>query len=320
MSFDHPKVVVVGAGAMGGLFGGLLKEGGLDVTLLDAAADHVAAIRKAGLKIVGVGGDRFIPIAATTDAREIKAADVVLFQCKAFANEAAARSVKPLFTGETVAISFQNGLGNEDVLEGVLGKGRVVAGLTAQAGLVEAPGVVRNFGNLPTHIGEMKGGLSERVTRIAAAFTRHGLPTTASGEIKREKWKKLLGNVGLGTISAVTDFRSFEIMQVPDLQQIVFRLVDEAAAVAKAEGVALDVDEARSVLMKLADTTGGGTGTSKSSLREDLIRKRRTEIDTIHGTVARLGRKHGLPTPTLDTMIALVKGLEAQYLGKERKS
>ena len=320
MSFDNAKVVVVGAGAMGGLFGGLLKEGGLDVTLLDAAPGHVAAIRKHGLKIIGVGGDRFIPIAATTEAREIDKADVVLFQCKAFANEAAARSVKHLFAGDTVAISFQNGLGNEDVLEGVLGKGRVIAGLTAQAGLVEAPGVVRNFGDLPTHIGESAGGVSERVTRIAAAFTRHGLPTTASGEIKREKWKKLLGNIGLGTISAVTDLRSFEIMQVAELQTIVFRLVDEAAAVARAEGVALDVAETRSVLMKLAGTTGGGTGTSKSSIREDLIRKRRTEIDTIHGTVAKRGRKHGLPTPTLDTMIALVKGLETQYLGKEHKT
>ena len=320
MSFDNPKVVVVGAGAMGGLFGGLLREGGLDVTLVDAAADHVAAIRAKGLRIVGVGGDRYIPIAATTDAREVTNADVVLFQCKAFANEAAAKSIKHVFGGEAVAISFQNGLGNEEVLEGVLGKGRVVAGLTAQAGLVEAPGVVRNGGNLPTHIGEMAGGLSERVKKVAAAFSRSGLPTIASAEIKREKWKKLLGNIGLGTISAVTDFRSFEIMQVPEMRETVFRLVDEAAAVAKAEGISLDVDEARSVLMKLADTAGGGTGNSKSSLREDLIRKRRTEIDTIHGTVAKLGRKHGLPTPTLDTMISLVKGLEAQYLGKERKA
>ncbi len=103
-------------------------------------------------------------------------------------------------------------------------------------------------------------------------------------------------------------------MAVPELRDTVFRLVDEAAAVAKAEGVALDVTEARSVLMKLVDTTGGGTGTSKSSMREDIIRKRRTEIDTIHGAVAALGRKHGVATPTIDALVALVKGLQAQYL------
>src|SRR5262249_50644013 len=162
MAFENPKVVVVGAGAMGGLFGGLLAEGGLDVTLVDAWPEHIAAIRQNGLRIVGVGGDRAIPVKATTDAADVKAADVVLFQCKAFANEVAAQTVKHLFDGATVAITFQNGLGNEQTLGRVLGEKNVIAGLTAQAGLAEGPGVVRNFGDLPTYIGELSGGLSDR--------------------------------------------------------------------------------------------------------------------------------------------------------------
>ncbi|MFM8988966.1 MAG: ketopantoate reductase family protein, partial [Alphaproteobacteria bacterium] len=98
MGFGTPRIVVVGAGAMGGLFGGLLAEGGLEVTLLDTWEEHVAAIRAAGgLRIVGVGGDRVIPLSATTRADAIGAADVVLFQCKAYANEAAAASVRHLF-------------------------------------------------------------------------------------------------------------------------------------------------------------------------------------------------------------------------------
>jgi len=266
---------------------------------------------------VGVGGDRPIPIKATASPGEIGGADVVLFQCKAFANETAARSVKHLFDGSAVAITFQNGLGNEQTLGAILGEKNVIGGLTAQAGLAEGPGVVRNFGDLPTYIGEMAGGLSDRTTAIASAFTQHGLPTKASAEIKREKWKKLLGNVALGAVSAVTDMRSFEIMRVPELQEIVFRAVDEAAAVAKAEGVALDVAEAREVLMKLVDTSGGGTGASKSSMREDIIRRRRTEIDTIHGAVTRLARRHKVATPTIDAMVAMVKGLQAQYLAPQ---
>jgi len=299
---------------MGGLFGGLLAEGGLDVTLVDPWTEHISAIEARGLRIVGVGGDRNIPIKATDDASAISSADVVLFQCKAFANETAARSAKHLFNGGTVAISFQNGLGNEETLGRILGVENVLGGLTAQAGLVEAPGVVRNFGDLPTVIGEMSGGLSDRVQSIAAGFTRHGLPTTASANIKRDKWKKLLGNVALGAISAVTDLRSFEIMRVPELQDIVFRAVDEAAAVAKAEGVALDTVEAREIFLRLVDTTGGGTGASKSSMREDIVRGRRTEIDSIHGAVQRLARRHGVATPTIDTMIALVKGMQSSYL------
>ena len=317
MPFEKPKIVVVGAGAMGGLFGGLLAEGGLDVTLVDAWPEHVAAIKADGLRIVGVGGERAIKVSATTDAGEVSSADVVLFQCKAFANEAAAHSVTHLFGDATVAITFQNGLGNEQTLGAILGERNVMGGLTAQAGLTEAPGVVRNFGDLPTYIGEMAGGLSERAVAIATAFTAHGLPTKASAEIKREKWKKLLGNVALGAISAVTDLRSFEIMRVPELQESVFRAVDEAAAVAKAEGVALDVAEAREVLMKLVDTSGGGTGTSKSSMREDIIRRRRTEIDTIHGAVARLARRHKVATPTIDAMVAMVKGVQSTYLAPQ---
>jgi len=314
MSLLKPSVVVVGAGAMGGLFGGLLAEGGLHVTLLDAWGEHVAAIRANGIRIVGVGGDRAIAVAATTDAREISGADIVLFQCKAYANEAAASSVRHLFGGETVAISFQNGLGNEQTLERILGRGTVIGGLTAQAGLVEAPGIVRNFGDLPTRIGEIAGGLSGRVIAIAEAFTAHGLPTSASADIGREKWKKLLGNVALGAISAIGDFRSFEIMRVPELSATVFRLVDEAAAVAEAEGVSLDVAEAREVLMRLVEVSDGGTGAAKSSMCEDLIRRRPTEIDTIHGAVARLARVHGIATPTIDTMVALIKGLQSRYL------
>jgi len=264
MVFEKPRVVVVGAGAMGGLFGGLLAEGGLDVTLVDTWAEHVATIRSNGLRIVGVGGDRFVRVGATANAAEVHAADVVLFQCKAFANEAAARSVAHLFGKCTVAISFQNGLGNEAAIGGVLGAGNVLGGLTAQAGLVEAPGVVRNGGDLPTTVGEMAGGLSDRAVAIAAAFTKHGLNTSASADIKRDKWKKLLGNVALGAISAVTDMRSFEIMQVPELQETVFRSVEEAATVAKAEGIDLDTTEAREVLLKLVDTTGGGSGASNS--------------------------------------------------------
>ena len=318
MAFQHPTVVIVGGGAMGGLFGGLLAERGLGITLVDVWREHVEAIRSGGIRIVGYGGDRSVKVDATSDPAGVKSADVVLFQCKAFANPAAAASVAHLFKGPTVAISFQNGLGNEEALAKVLGADRVLGGLTAQAGRVEGPGVVRNFGDLPTYIGEMKGGLSERATAIAEAFTRHGLPTHASADIKRDKWKKLLGNVGLSAISGVTDLRSMDIMAVPALKAVVFRAVDEAAAVARAEGVDLDAAEAREVLSKLVDPKGGGTGTSKSSLNGDLANRRPTEVDYIYGTVARLGRERGVPTPTIDALIGIVKGLESKYLGNAK--
>jgi 2-dehydropantoate 2-reductase len=131
MALDEPEIVVVGAGAMGGLFGGLLAEGGLSVTLVDAWAEHVAAIDNGGLRMVGVGGDRRIKVRATTDARTIERADVVLFQCKAYHNEAAAAGTRHLFGKDkpTVAISFQNGVGNEGAVTSAL---QVVERLSAE--------------------------------------------------------------------------------------------------------------------------------------------------------------------------------------------
>lgn len=312
MDWTRPRVTIVGGGAMGSLFGGLLAGHGLPVTLVDVWREHVDAVRRDGLRLVGHGGERVVRLAATGDAASVEAADVVLFQCKAFANEAAARSIAHAVGPGTAVISFQNGLGNEETLAAVLGEGRVLGGLTAQGAQIEAPGVVRNFGDLPSWIGELGGGLSARAEGIAAAFSRHGLPTAASPEIRKLKWQKLLGNASLGAASAITGMTSAEMVAVPALRATILRALDETAAVARACGIALSDDEKRAIFDKLTTTAGGGTGASRSSMAVDLAHRRRTEIDTIHGAVARLGREKGVPTPTLDAMIALVKALEAK--------
>ena len=189
MSFDNPVVVIVGGGAMGGL----LAEGGLDVTLFDIWQEHIQAISEYGLRIVGYGGDRVVRVKATTDAAGIEAADMVLFQCKAFANQAAATRVRHLFTGPTAAVSFRNGLGNEAALARILGADSVLGGLTAQAGLVEAPGVVHNFGDLPQHY-RRDGGRRLRACRrhrrgvLRARRGRPGPVATSSAKCGRNSW------------------------------------------------------------------------------------------------------------------------------------
>jgi 2-dehydropantoate 2-reductase len=313
MGYETPRVVIVGGGAMGSLFGGLLAEGGLDVLLVDIWKEHVAAIARDGLRIVGHGGERTIRLRATADPASLEAADVVLFQCKAYANEAAARSVAHLVGPATAVISFQNGLGNEETLGRALGAEHVLGGLTAQGAVLVGPGVVRNFGDLPSYIGELAGGLSERATAIAAAFTRRRLPTFASANIRKEKWQKLLGNAALGAASAATDLTSAEMVAIPELRAAILRAFDETAAVARACGIALTDAEQHAIFDKLTSTGDGGTGASKSSMATDLALRRRTEIDTIHGSVARLGRENGVPTPTIDALIAIVKGLESKY-------
>ncbi len=316
-ALKSPKVVVIGAGAIGGLFGGLLSEGGLDVTLVDVNQAHIDAIAMNGLKIVGYGGDRFIDIKATTDPKMAGVGDMVIVQCKATHTENAVKNALPVFGDHTIVVSFQNGIGNEEVIAGIIGEERVIGGLTAQAAIVEGPGVIRNYSDLPTYVGEIfdpdVGPLTPRIETLAQSFSAAGLDTHGSSTIRLDMWKKLLGNIGLSATSGTTDLASADMIKIPELAATIHRAVNEAAAVAAACGFAIPEAEKHEILDKLTSTSAG-TGESKSSLCADLRSGRPTEIDRIYGTVVRFGKEHGVSTPTLDTLIAIVRGMESHYI------
>jgi 2-dehydropantoate 2-reductase len=311
-------VVVLGAGAMGSLFGGLLAEGGLKVTLIDPWAEHIGRIKKDGLKMVGFGGDRLIPINATTNAADVKSADIVFVQCKANFNAVAAESVRHLFATDTntVAISFQNGLGNEEELAEYFGEYRVLGGLTAQGANIEAPGVVRNHAELPSYIGEMAGGVSERVRQIASALTKGGLPTEASDNIRQDIWRKLMANIAISAVSGVTGLNIGQIFNQHLADQASYAALDEAILVANAAGIGMNAEEAREILAKIAGPNG--TPGNKSSLRVDIENERPSEIDYINGAVVNLGKKHNVAVPVNETLVTLVHGLQAHYLHREQ--
>lgn len=306
-----PRIVIVGAGGMGGLFGAILQEGGLPVTLVDVNAAHVDAIRGGGLRVTGFGGDCTIPVAATTEPAEIREAEVVLFQCKGQGSRYAARSVRHLIDGGAVAISFQNGLGNEEAIAEEVGAEQVLGGLTTMAGHMLEPGLIRDFSRAPSYIGEMTGGISERAERIAAAFSEAGLETHASADIVRDIWKKLLGNIAMSAVSGATDLTLARALTIPTIRATCLRALEEALAVAASQGIALDREDAVRGLEAI--TKPGGTGETKSSLCVDILNRRPTEVDFIYGRVIAMGRDAGVPTPTLDTLAAIVEGLEIQY-------
>jgi 2-dehydropantoate 2-reductase len=312
MGLEKPKVVVVGAGGMGALFGSVLKEGGLQVTLVDTNADHVTAIRENGLQITGFGGDRTVEIAATQDAGTVEVADVILFQCKAHGSRDAARSVRHLVTGGAVCISFQNGLGNEEVIAEEVGAGNVLGGLTTMAGEMLGPGRIRDFSRVPAYLGEMEGGISDRAQQITSAFTAAGLETHASENIRLDTWKKLLGNIAFSALSGATNLTSAACLRVPELKQTSLRALDEALAVAASLGIDLDREEVVKGMEMISQP--GGTGDNKSSLCVDILNQRPTEVDFIYGSVIAKARETGVATPTLDTLASIVKGLESHYL------
>lgn len=304
----NPHLVIAGAGAMGSLFGGLLAEAGLRVTLFARNAEHVAAIRERGLRIVGEGGERLVPLGAATAIADIAPADIALVQCKASATRAVAESIAPLMARGSIAVSFQNGLGNEEIMAEALGREAVLGGLTSLGATLEAPGVVRNYAALPTAVGELAGGLSPRASALAALMSAHGIPTTASGAILAEKWRKLMLNVAMSATSGLTGLTIGEVAGLPALSAVARRAMDEAAAVAEACGVALPPQTRYAIFDGIV---GSGAARNKTSMRRDIEAGRPSEVEAIYLSVIERGQANGIATPTLEALAALVLGVEA---------
>ena len=300
------RIAVVGSGAMGSLYGGLLADAGEDVTLIDIWKEHVDAINTRGLKISGASGERLVRVKATTNPAEVGTVDLIMIFVKAYDTKKAAQDALPMVGPETVFLTLQNGLGNVEQIEEVAGKGRVVAGATTHGSTLVGPGEVFHAGKGLTYIGELTGEITERVKRIAETFNRAGIETHISQNIQGIIWKKILINVGINAITAITGLRNGEILLVPEVKEIVRKAVLEAAEVAKAAGITVEMEDPVAEVYKVAELTAK----NKSSMLQDVERGRRTEIDAINGAIVRIGKQYGVDTPVNETLVAAVKGIE----------
>jgi len=307
------NVAVLGAGAMGCLFGGLLAEKGLKVTLIDVWKEHIDAINKNGLKMDGFGGDRFIKISATNDPKSISPVDVVIVMCKATALEQALTNAKSIVGDKTVLMSFQNGIGHEAIMQNIVGVNKVLGGTTTQASNILGPGHIKNHASLPSWIGEYEGGLSDRVKDIAETFTAHGLETIASDNVKKRKWMKLFALTAVGPLSAIFDMHHTELYVTNKESKLARELgkqiILETRKVAQADGVEVSEDECLEMFLKIVDSNQ----TNKSSMAFDIQYKRKSEIDFINGSVSKIGKKHGVPTPLNDMLYKIIKVKEGSF-------
>ena len=307
------KVAVLGAGAMGCLFGGLMAEKGLDVVLIDVWKDHVDAINKNGLKMDGHGGDRFIKIKATTNPSTLKPVDAIIIMCKATALKTALTNAKNIIGDQTMLMSFQNGIGHEAIMQEIAGKDKVLGGTTTQASNIIGPGHIKNHGSLPSWIGEYEGGMSDRVSDLAETFTAHNLETIAVTDIKKRKWMKLFALTAIGPLSSVFDLHHTDLYITNKNQKVSRNLgkqiILETRAVAKADGVDVTEDECLEMFNKIVDSKQ----TNKSSMCFDILNKRKTEIEFINGAVAKIGKSHGIKTPMNDLMYNMIMVKEGMY-------
>jgi len=314
-TFDNSsKIAVLGAGAMGSFFGGLLAEKGLSVVLIDVWEEHVNTINKNGLRIIGVGGDRQVPVRATSKPATEGKVDIVFVQCKAAHTKDAINGARNMFSKDAVFISFQNGLGNEELIAELVGQENVLGGLTAQGANIEGPGHIRAHTNLTSWVGEMDGRKSERVSQLCTLFSEHGLPSEASTEIRKQIWCKLLYNLAVSPMSTLTDLSLREVFETPGSRVVADLLLKEGLAVAKAEGVVIPADEADHILEKVI----ASRQENKTSMCVDVLKKRQSEVDFINGRVVALAQKHNIDTPVNKAMVFFVKALEAKFLGEKQ--
>ena len=300
------RVAVVGAGAMGCLYGGHLAETGVDVSLVDIWREHVDAINAKGLHMTGVSGDRVVHVPATTDPETVGKVDLMLLFVKSYDTAQAVRDSGPLIGGDTYVLTLQNGLGNLEAITEAVGAGRVLGGTTSHGSTLVGPGEIRHAGVGPTVIGTLDGGSRSMAETAADMFNGAGLQTRVSGDVRGDIWGKVLVNLGINALTALTGLRNGQLLEIPELRLLMRLAVEEGMMVAEADGVDLGPLDHLAHVYEVAEATGA----NRSSMLQDVDRRRRTEIDALNGAVVGLGEKLGVKTPVNRALTALVKGLE----------
>jgi 2-dehydropantoate 2-reductase len=305
------KVAVVGAGAMGSLFGGRLAEAGEDVWLIDVWKEHVAAIQGNGLGFTEQGRTRRISVKATTNPGDPGVADLVIVFVKHNETGDAIRQAVPLMGRHTVVLSLQNGIGNIDIIRAVVPSEQVVMGLTTLTSLVRGPGHIEaNFrGRGETYVWPVSGIVTDALQGAVAAMNRAGLHTEISPDVEYRIWRKLIINTSLTALSAAVPLRVRDLIAHPSGRELIEATTREVVQVAQTKGIPLKLEESIEYLYRVAEEARDHIG----SMTIDITSGRKTEIEAINGAVVREGERAGVPTPANRFVYHIIRLIEDTY-------
>ncbi len=299
------RIAAMAAGAVGGYFGARLAAAGHDVFFIARGA-NLAAIETSGLNIESVHGDLHLPkVNVTDDPKAIGPVDIVLFAVKLWDTEKAAELTKPMMTDTTRVITLQNGIDSAERLAPILGAEQTVGGVTYIATTIAAPGVIKHTSTFARmSFGRADGKADATLDRFVAAGKAAGLDLGLSADITAERWKKFIFLTAMSGATAALRSSIGPIAADPELLAFVKQLMEEAYAVGRASGVALDhavIDE------RMAQITGSIEPGMKASMAHDLERGNRLELDWLSGKVRALGRELGVATPASDAVWTVLK-------------
>lgn len=297
------RVAVMGAGAVGGVLGAGLAAAGADVTLIARGA-HLEALRANGLTIVSQSGERsHADVRATGDPAEVGEVDVVLFLVKSYDTDEAAARLAPLVGDDTVVISLQNGIDNEGRIAAAVGERHVAGGAVYILATIQSPGVVRSNAARIV-VGELlPGPPSARIEKFVEVARAGGIDAKASDDVRRTKWEKYVLLVAFSAVTAATQLTIGDVRRSEAASAMMRAIMAEAWSVGRALGIPLAddlVDRSHRLVLAQADTEG-------TSLRHDLLIGHRMELETLQGTLKRLGRETGIATPWTDAAYAILQ-------------
>lgn len=303
------RVLVVGAGSIGTLIAALLARGKADVLLLAHRASTAERINERGICVDGVSGCWQARVRACSDAGQAKGCDLAIVCVKAYDTVTVAPALKPVLRGGACVVTLQNGMGNIEILQDALGDERVIGGTTSMGAVLVEPGKVRHAGEGETVIGRPDGKMPVAMRSVRETFNRAGIETKISRDIKGALWSKLLINAAVNPLSALTRLANGKLVEYEATKVLLRLAVTECVKVAKRKKVRLMYDDP----LAKVEAVCAATSSNLSSMLQDVVRGKRTEIDFINGFIVRQGQELGIPVPVNTVLWELVKTVEASY-------
>jgi len=304
------KIAVVGAGAMGSLFGAMLAEAGNEVWLYDIWTEHVQAINQDGLRIERQGKSRRVRLNATTDPEQIGQAELTIVFVKSTQTHIAAKTARQIAGSDGSVMTLQNGMGNADLIAEAVTPDRILAGTTSHGATMVGAGSIRHAGIGATTIGAWAATEQgrKRAGRFADFFNRAGIETEAVDDVRCVVWNKLLINIGINAVTALSGIKNGQILDLEITRALSRADVEEAMAVARTLDIGIKED-AVDIVFKVAEATA----VNRSSMGQDVDNKRQTEIAAINGFLVREAKKLGIEVPINFALTALVETLQSHY-------
>jgi 2-dehydropantoate 2-reductase len=297
------RILMVGAGAVGGYFGALLVRAGVDLTFLVHPETH-EAIQGRGLKIKSTEGDFEVRPNTVTNVQEAGPVDLIVLAVKCYDVDQTLSDIKPALGETTSVLTLQNGVDTEERVQAEIGADRVIAGVAYITSRKDAPGVIQHFRRGKITLGELSGRKTDRLLAVYNLFVQSGIATHLSDDIRQSKWEKLCWNATFNPLSVILNDTVGAVLDSPELLDVVRGGVREVMEVASIEGVKLServVEETITASEQFRDY--------RTSMYEDFNAGKETEIEYLNGHVVRLGREKGVQTPINLTLYGLVKGL-----------